>query len=176
MKITEGIRMKCQKPRRRLRRTSHRQNGYSLVEMAVVIILLGITLMASIPAFSRLMQSNSLQNAANQFSGHMRLARQRAVATGVPYIVDWDSTETYLLVRDDNGNDIPDDGEPADGPFTLPKRIHLENSVDDAFTSSLVTFTRDGSASESGTLVLSNDRGHALNLILLAPTGQVRID
>lgn len=153
-----------------------REAGYSLIELAVVIILLGITLAASIPAFSRLMQSNSLQNAANQVSGHMRLARQMAVASGVPYIVDWDSTESYLLVRDDNQNDAPDVGEPADGPFTLPSRVSLENSEDDGFTSSLVVFSRDGSASESGTLVLSNDRGHSLNLMLLAPTGQVRVD
>jgi len=168
--------MWCEKPMARLRRTSHREAGYSLIELAVVVIILGITLTASIPAFSRLMQSNSLQNAASQFSGHMRLARQMAVTSGVSYIVDWDSTETYLIVRDNNENDVSDVGEPADGPFTLPKRVSLADSEDDAFTSSNVTFSRDGSASESGTLVLSNDRGHSMNLMLLAPTGQVRID
>lgn len=165
--------MWCEKPMARLKRTSPREAGYSLIELAVVVIILGITLTASIPAFSRLMQSNSLQNAAGQFSGHMRLARQMAVTSGVSYIVDWDSTETYLIIRDNNENDVPDVGEPADGPFTLPKRVSL---ADSAFTSSRVTFSRDGSASESGTLMLSNDRGHSVNLMLLAPTGQVRIN
>lgn len=149
-----------------------------MIEVLTVLLLLGITLTASIPAFSRFMQSNNLQNAAMQFGGHFRLARSMAVASGVPYIVGWDlENERYEIVRDDNDNAEPDDGEPVTGPFPLPKRVTLQNPDDEdlGFSSTSVVFSRSGSASESGTLVLSNDRGHSKSVLLLAPTGQVRI-
>lgn len=158
---------------------AHAQAGYSLTELMTVILILGITLTASIPAFSRFMQSNNLRDAAMQFAGHFRLARSMAVASGVPYIVDWDlDTERYEVVRDDNNNGAPDIGEPATGPFPLPKHVILQNPNDEdlRFSSTRVVFTRSGSASESGMLLLSNDRGHSKSLLLLAPTGQVRVE
>jgi type IV fimbrial biogenesis protein FimT len=160
-----------------MRDISRGEAGFSLIEMAVVLVIFGITLTATIPAFSRLMQSNSLQDAAKQLSGHLRLSRQMAVASGVSHILDWNvADETYLIIRDENENDTPDVGETTTGPFTLPGRVDLQDSGVDPFSTSLVVFSRDGSASESGTVVLSNDRGHSMNLILLAPTGQVRLD
>ena len=58
--------------------------------------------------------------------------------------------ERYSIVRDDNNNAAPDEGEPVNGPFVLPNRVHVENPADDGFADSLVVFTRDGSAMRSG--------------------------
>ncbi len=157
-------------------RVPSRQAGYSMVEMMVVLLVLGISLAAGVPAFSRFLQSNSLGNAADEFAGHLRLARQTAVAQGVAQIVVWDpDAESYTLVTDTNGNDQADAGETTLGPYGLPKGITLTNGGDDGFTGDQVVFRPNGGASESGTVVFANRQGNTVNLSLLAPTGQVRI-
>jgi Tfp pilus assembly protein FimT len=152
----------------------HRQAGVTALELVVVVAIIGVTMGLTIPAFSRLMQSNSLKDASEKFAGHFRLARMMAVSKDVPHIVTWDvSNGTYQVVRDVNGNDAPDNGEPFDGPFALPGNILLANP---GFSADQVTFLRDGSASEAGTLVLSNARGHSVDLTVLVATGHVRLD
>jgi hypothetical protein len=92
-------------------------------------------------------------------------------------MVIWNTTSAlYVVLQDDNENGLPDIGEPFDGPFTMPKNISLQNPSPDGFSNDWVSFTTDGSASEAGTLVVSNLDGVSMNLMLLAPTGQVRLD
>jgi hypothetical protein len=76
---------------------------------------------------------------------------------------------------DQNGNGVPDSTESHEGPFVLPNGITLQNSPSHGFTASLLLFSPAGSASESGTVTLSNNRGDTKNLSVLAPTGHVRI-
>ena len=155
---------------------SQPQAGFSLIDLAIVMMIIGITLAASIPAISKLGQTNSLMNSTEMVAGHLRLARQKAVARGVPHILAWDEdTQQYVIVTDQNGNGVPDSTESREGPFTLPHGITLHNSTTQGFTANLLTFSPGGSASESGTVILSNNRGDARNLSVLAPTGHVRI-
>jgi type II secretory pathway pseudopilin PulG len=154
----------------------HRQAGFSMFDLAIVLVMIGITLAASVPALTKLSQSNRLVNTADQLAGHLRLARQKAVARGVPHIVFWDeATQQYVIVVDQNRNGLPDVSEPFEGPFLMPDGVHLANSPSEGFTSSLLSFTPGGAASESGTMVVSNDRGDAKRLSVLAPTGNVRV-
>ena len=152
------------------------QAGFSLIDLAVAITIIGITLAASIPALSKLGQSNNLLNSTEQVAGHLRLARQKAVTRGVPHILAWDEwTQQYVIVMDQNGNGLPDSTESREGPFDLPFGVTLQNSTTQGFTASLLTFSPGGSASESGTVILSNNRGDEKNLSVLAPTGHVRV-
>jgi len=157
-------------------RTPSREAGFTIVELMVVLLIVSITLAASVPAFNRYLASNTLQNAAEEFAGHLRLARQTAVAQGVPQIVSWDvDAKTYTIVTDTNGDAIAQAGEPVLGPFSLPNGITLANDGGDPFAGTQVSFNPNGSASQSGTGVLSNDRNGSLSLSVLSPTGQVRV-
>jgi hypothetical protein len=140
-------------------------------------VIFGITMAATLPAFSYLMQTNSLKGGSEKMAGHFRLARTKAVSSGVNQMVIW-STDAgaYVILEDTNGNNLPDMGEPFDGPFRLPDNLSLANPSPDGFSNDWVIFARNGSASESGTLVLSNLEGVSTNLTLLAPTGQVRVE
>jgi type II secretion system protein H len=152
------------------------QAGFTATEVMVAMVIAGIVIAAGIPAFRSLMQSNSLQSGADEFAGRLRLARQAAVAEGVPYIVDWDSqTQTYDVGRDENGDNILQSGEIQSGPYTLPNGLKLKNAVSDGFTGSQVVFAPNGGANETGTVVLENEKGITLDLTVLGPTGQVRV-
>jgi type II secretory pathway pseudopilin PulG len=153
------------------------QAGVTALELLVGLVVFGITMAATVPAFSHLMQSNNLRGSSEKMAGHFRLARTKAVSSGIPHMVIWStSSDLHVILQDDNGNSLPDIGEPFDGPFSLPKNINLQNPSPDGFSNDWVTFTTDGSASEAGTLVVSNLDGISVNLMLLAPTGQVRLD
>ena len=152
------------------------RQGYTVIEVMVVTLIVGLILAASLPAFRNLIQSNDLHSGAEEFASRIRLARQRAVAEGVAYIVSWDSNNgTYTVGRDDNGNGTLDAGEITLGPASLPSTLTLLNSGSDPFSTNQVTFTPDGRASETGTVILRNLRGATVNLSVLAPTGLVRI-
>ena len=98
--------------------------GFTVVEMMVGLVVVGITLAVSIPSFGRFMQSNGLKSSGEQVAGHMRLARQMAVADGVPRILVWNnSTYEYKIYRDNNGDGQPSGGEPYQGTYALSKQV-----------------------------------------------------
>jgi len=80
------------------------------------------------------------------------------------------------IVRDEDSDGQPDDDEATQGPFTLPGRISLTNPDTLGFATDYVSLLANGTASESGSLVLSDTQGETRSVILLAPTGQVRIN
>jgi prepilin-type N-terminal cleavage/methylation domain-containing protein len=151
--------------------------GFSVVELMVALVIIGITAAISVPAFRLLSGGSTLVGGAERLAGNFRLARQMAVSQGVPYIVAWDEDARQVrIVRDENGDGDPDVGEATQGPFTLPGRISLVNPDTLGFASDHVSLLANGTASQSGGLILSDSRGDTRNVILLAPTGQVRIN
>jgi hypothetical protein len=82
----------------------------------------------------------------------------------------------YSIVRDDNQDGTAQDGEPVMGPFAIPDDLSMASADGESFTGDQVVFNPNGSASETGAVVLSNSAGYAVQLTLLAPTGQVRLN
>ena len=56
--------------------------GITLIESVVAALVFGILMAFSIPAVSRLSESHRLKYAAESVAGELRLARERAIATG----------------------------------------------------------------------------------------------
>lgn len=59
-----------------------RQEGFTLVELAVVLIVAGVILAISAPALRRYLESYRVGDAARQIQSELRLARQKAVTNG----------------------------------------------------------------------------------------------
>jgi prepilin-type N-terminal cleavage/methylation domain-containing protein len=56
--------------------------GFTLVELAVTLTVLGLLLAFSVPAFTKINRSYQLKNATENAAGTMRLWRERAIASG----------------------------------------------------------------------------------------------
>src|SRR5262245_41950661 len=56
--------------------------GYTLVEIAVTILILGLLLAISVPTIQSLSGSYSLKGNCEAIAGQIRLAREKAIATG----------------------------------------------------------------------------------------------
>jgi Tfp pilus assembly protein FimT len=141
------------------------------------MVLMGIILAASVPAVKKLGQTNDLVSSADQLAAHMRLARQKAVARGMAHILVWsEQAQLYAIVVDENGNGLPDVGEPRDGPFGLSSGVEMHNSPGQGFSTTAVVFQPVGSASETGTVNVAGLCGGLRNVTVLAPTGQVKVE
>lgn len=153
-----------------------REAGFTAVELVVTMTVIGVAMLASVPAFSTFMQSNNLKGSTEQMAGHLKLARQQAVAEGTPYLMVFNQTaNTYAIVKDTNGNGLPNSGEAVKGPFALPKKINLTNPTSGGFAANAVQLRPDGTASQSGSVVLGSTRGKAYRLTVLGPTATVQI-
>jgi prepilin-type N-terminal cleavage/methylation domain-containing protein len=151
--------------------------GFSVIELMVSLVIMGIMIAVSIPSYRLLTGSTAIKGGAQHLAGNFRLARQMAVSQGVPYIVAWSDTSRQVrIVRDQNGDGDPDAGEATQGPFTLPRGVSLSNPISGGFATSYVSLRVNGTASASGSLILSDARQDTIRVVLLGPTGQVRID
>lgn len=67
------------------------QRGFTLIELMIVVVLLGITAAIAVPNFGRMIDNNQHAAAANDFSGLLHFARSEAIRRGngvVVYAID----------------------------------------------------------------------------------------
>ena len=155
-------------------RRSIGQKGFSMIEVMVVTLVIGITMAASVPSFSRFMQSSNLDSASMQVASHFRLARATAVAQGVPHLILWSNYNYYYLMTDTDRNGIYSAGEDFTGPYWLPDGILVTNPQ--GFQGSYISFLPNGTSSQAVSWELVNERGAKLSMTVLGPTGQIIIE
>jgi type II secretion system protein H len=79
-----------------------RREGFQLIELMVVLVILGIVLATALPSFVRRNEWNRLRGEAERLSARMQEARQRAVAQRTPYRMMMDPASlTYRFYRED---------------------------------------------------------------------------
>jgi prepilin-type N-terminal cleavage/methylation domain-containing protein len=126
---------------------NHRQRGYSLTEVLLVLAVLGIALAVTMPAMSSFMRSYSAKVSADEFVGHLRLARHLSIARHTP----------VSFTVNANSYSLPDWA--AGDLATAPQRTYdLAGAVSVVSGTGTVTFRPDGTVSAgSGTIRLEID-------------------
>jgi len=82
--------------------------GYTLLEVMVVVFILGILTTVSIPNFIEWLHSYRLQSAAVTLTNHLRATRLLAILKGKPHQVQLRGSEEgnyYQVVEDPDGQD-----------------------------------------------------------------------
>jgi type II secretion system protein H len=133
------------------------RQGWSLVEMMIVIALIGVVATFAVPTFQNYVRNQNLKTAAQEISSDFFINRERALAEG----------KTYRIVFDDVGNQYTIDERTALGPPVVyttlqTKRIAASATATDgividtsAANTLIFTFQSRGTIS-SGTLNLKN--------------------
>ena len=123
--------------------------GFSLVEMAVVILILGLITAFSVPAFLKLNKSLQLKGSVQNVAGQLQLARQTAMATGAPQIMH--------LYAGTYGVDyhIHNSGQPPTGMWKFPRDVSYLWSTG-TLSGQMVTMKADGRADRSGYVILQS--------------------
>jgi prepilin-type N-terminal cleavage/methylation domain-containing protein len=152
--------------------------GFTLIELMMVLVVVGIVLTAGIPAFGTFRDRMMIIQATNQVTQDLRLARQVAVTRHCPVIITFGNGAgttdigNYSVHYDTNGDGVVAAGERYFNR-TMPRRTRL-SSVSLTPTDK-VTFDMSGvlaPGTGGGQLVLSTSRGR-VDTLLVSATGVV---
>ena len=73
------------------------ERGFTLIELAITVLVMGILLAFSVPAFNSLSGTYQLHGATENIAAQLRLAREKAIATGVQQPMHFVSSTTYHI-------------------------------------------------------------------------------
>jgi len=150
--------------------------GFTLMELMVVLVIFGIVTAVALPGFNKFMRAMDLNSEIQRTATTMRVVRQRAITENNNYVVWWDSSaKGWGWWDDDNNNGVHDGPEVSHTPEALPNWITVTNSGSNPFPSDSLTFFPNGSASVSGSRIYSNTDGYTRSISVVRPTGMVTV-
>ncbi|MBI5805612.1 GspH/FimT family pseudopilin [candidate division TA06 bacterium] len=89
-----------------------KEKGFTLIELMVVVVIIGIVAGFSIPSFIRTIPTARLKDSADDLRGKLMIARIKAIGEGVPYIAVFTENGTsFNIVKDINSSETVDGGD-----------------------------------------------------------------
>lgn len=154
----------------------HRRNsGFSLVEMMVVVVIMGIVLAAAIPGFNRGNRGRRVEGSAREIASSLQLARQRTVATRIPhrlvYQPDEPSCRIEQMVNDSTWEAIPL------GEVAIPAAVALSWSAGGDASNTDIEFEGRGTVRDDDaplSVLVTNAYGDTFSVSLVR-TGRVTV-
>lgn len=88
---------------------TQRANGFTIVEMVVVLVVLGVITGLAVPAYRRWVVEDDLTVATRQVEALFRLVRDSAIRSGLPVTVTLDSVtgRVWILPPGDQNREAP---------------------------------------------------------------------
>ncbi len=123
-----------------------RQDGFSLIELAMVVLVMGLLLAIGIPAYHAISRDQQVGGAAQTVAFQLQLGRMRAQATGVTQTVTFDKSSSPPIVGIEGGT--------SSSRWTLPKGVTFATGSADTFQ-----YFADGRASSSQYVILQTSAG-----------------
>jgi len=157
-----------------------KQKGYSVAELIITLLLLIIVSAMAVPFILGTIQDYRLRTAAWQVAGDLRLARQKAVASGKAYRLTYKNgaapsdPNSYIIERNEGVGTWTRDPAP---------RIYLQSldgptfvMIDTSSTplSGVINFAANGTVPTAGTIRLVDGRGKRYD-ISINSVGRVNV-
>jgi prepilin-type N-terminal cleavage/methylation domain-containing protein len=126
--------------------------GFTLVEIAVTILIMGLLLAISVPTIQSLSSSYTLKGNSEAIAGQIRLAREKAIATGTgqPFHFFYNTYNSDYHIHYPSGF--------VGAKWSLSKGITYYWGAG-TLPGQLLTLTPDGRANQSGMIILQDRRG-----------------
>jgi general secretion pathway protein H len=158
-----------------------RNKGFSLIELMVVLILIGLSVSLVVPSLSRFSKTIELKTAAKKISEILRYCRSEAVNKGLVYQVFFDSDlrEVRVQSMEENREDEQSGGKGYQKTYSLPVGIQIgEMDIPSPQYSSglpAIEFYPNGGSNGGSFLVNTQDRkGYKIKVHFL--TGIVKVE
>lgn len=157
-------------------RKTKSSKGFTLIELMIVAVAIGIISAIAIPRFGKVMTRLKLKTTARNVISTLRLARSNAVSQKRPFGVHFDVNSNQYVFFEDKVNLSSSTYEAGDSVIktvTLPEDVNFGYAN---FNNGAVIFFPNGSASSSGMVDLySYDIYDYLWVDVLASTGRVKL-
>lgn len=165
--------------------------GFSLIEMLVVLVIIGISSAVVVPRLVGSMSNVNLKAGAKRIAAPLRYARSQAISRGVICVAvfDFEKNRISIVIKKrmsgparekDNGNEQEKEKESVDSSksYDLPDGVRLKEAVSgDAQIDSgvfKIVFFPSGNSS-GGEVILANDRGRQYSISVDFITGTVKL-
>jgi prepilin-type N-terminal cleavage/methylation domain-containing protein len=149
--------------------------GFSLIELMIVLVIFGIVSAIALPGLNRFLRSVELNGTVTRMATSLRIVRQRAVTENNNYIAVLGANDNVAWWDDDDNDGVKDGTEKSGENAPIPSWMTVTNDPLNPFASDTLTFTPNGSSSQSGTLIFSNADGYQRTLSVIRPTGMVTV-
>ncbi|MBE9168338.1 GspH/FimT family pseudopilin [Pleurocapsales cyanobacterium LEGE 06147] len=127
--------------------------GYSLLEMILTVIIVGILAAIAIPSFIGLLNQNRVKEGSARVKGAIREAQRQAIRRGRRCKIRIDTTNRKITVSS------PDAHGNYSGCLlserTLPKGVAIKTN----YSTPVITFSPRGNTNSAGTIVVYNIDG-----------------
>lgn len=156
----------------------HRQAGFTIIEMMVVIVIIGIVASLTAPSFINMMPRLKLKSEARTNLNYLRLARSRAISENNQFGIYFDTyNDNFVYFKDTHDVQyayyLEDQDTLIEGPIAMSSNVSYLNCT---FMSNCVIFYSNGSASTSGSIdVINSESDDSYTISVLASTGRVKL-
>ena len=155
-----------------------RRRGFSLIEVLVVVIILGLMLYLVTPNVDGLLPSSRMDGAARELANTIELVRTRAIITGVKHYIRFDlDNQVYYILDEENRSDSFFAYNPGGSlaPAHVPRGVRIK---DIAFASGDIIGQGEIEVSfqpvglfDDHLIHMANDRGDQITIEVNALTG-----
>lgn len=154
--------------------TKRTDEGFTLTELMITILILGLVAALALPTYGRFVQDWKLSGEADQFASALRSARSSAVLKNIDAVFTFDmDNNAYFYFEDNNRNGVRDHGEYRSDMFELYNGIVIAAHT---LSTRTLTFGRMGNTRESGSITLRNVNNNVRVIRIFGGTGNVTID
>jgi Tfp pilus assembly protein FimT len=167
---------------------SHSHSGFSLVEMLIIVVIIGMTVALVAPKIN--LAHYQIDGAMQSIGFQLMAAQREAISQQHDVIVEFDAPNRALIIIDDNNNNRAIDAGERSRTYTLESLVRFGRasaaalsfgSADITFTQTVnglpsVTFHRNGAASQDGAVYLTSTRASAGDVSRQVDTRAVAVD
>ncbi len=157
-----------------------RRDGFTLIELTVVLVLVGVIFLVTFPNLAGLFSGRRLIGFSRQLAGALDYARARAVIEKSPrtFFIDREKGEYSIRKKKENVEDYYREEEEVVKRWKIPEgikvgRIQMETRVTEGFESVIRFYPRGNS--NGATIPLETEQGDRVEILVKPYTGRAEI-
>jgi prepilin-type N-terminal cleavage/methylation domain-containing protein len=155
-----------------------KKKGFSLVELTIVLLIIGLSISLVIPSLSHILKTAELTGAAKRVSAVLRYGRSEAINRGQVYQILFDSDLGQVKVQLMESTEGKEEGKSQQKIYRLPHGVRIKEVKVDSFQypSDLpaIEFYPNG-GSNGGSILIDNQEDKSYKIHVDFLTGSVAI-